>query len=430
MTRTRQPKAAWPIAPMILLVTVSCGGESASDSAESTTSGSDATSSTNPSTTSAGSGGSDGTTTGSGTTSSGASTTASGVSSSSGGASNASVGASNSSGGSAASGGASDSSASDTSSGGAAGGSGGSPVESLCPESPPQNGGACDEAWIDPAGFVGAHCAWGTDPRPECRVRGLCLNGEWMITEPEAARCGEPALPSSCPEAPAPIGSTCEMANLECWYDDGTRCVCSPCMGGSEWPVCGIIDPPEWACTTPDRACPNPLPNAGDTCEDELQCGLDCELPISCQDGVWQWGQNGCPICAAPNTPIATPSGDRPIASLAVGDVVYSVEDQAIVAVPIVRVGSTPVVRHHVVRVRLGDGSVLEISPGHPTADGRTFAELVPGSALDGSHTIVSAELVPYRYARTYDILPATASGTYFAAGALIGSTLASSAQP
>jgi hypothetical protein len=112
------------------------------------------------------------------------------------------------------------------------------------------------------------------------------------------------------------------------------------------------------------------------------------------------------------------------MASLGVGDLVYSVEDQAIVAVPILRVGSTPVVRHQVMRVILTDGSVLEISPGHPTADGHTFAELVPGSALDESHRVVSAELVPYRYHRTYDILPATPSGTYFAAGALIGSTI------
>jgi hypothetical protein len=74
-------------------------------------------------------------------------------------------------------------------------------------------------------------------------------------------------------------------------------------------------------------------------------------------------------------------------------------------------------------RVSLADGSVLEISPGHPTADGRTFAALPPGSMLDESHRVVSAELVPYRYDRTYDILPATKSGTYVAAGALVGST-------
>jgi hypothetical protein len=70
------------------------------------------------------------------------------------------------------------------------------------------------------------------------------------------------------------------------------------------------------------------------------------------------------------------------------------------------------------------DGAVLEISPGHPTADGRTFGDLARGSRLDDSHTVDSAELVPYRFDRTYDILPASSTGTYFAAGALVGSTL------
>jgi hypothetical protein len=39
---------------------------------------------------------------------------------------------------------------------------------------------------------------------------------------------------------------------------------------------------------------------------------------------------------------------------------------------------------HHVVRVHASDGRVLELSPGHPTADGRTFADLRVGTHLDG----------------------------------------------
>jgi hypothetical protein len=131
-----------------------------------------------------------------------------------------------------------------------------------------------------------------------------------------------------------------------------------------------------------------------------------------------------CPICAAPNTPIATPNGDRPIASLRVGDLVYSVDHGAIVSVPLERVGRTPVASHRVMRVVLTDGAVLEISAGHPTADGRKFGELTAGSALDESHAVASAELVPYAYDATYDVLPASSTGTYFAAGALIASTL------
>ncbi len=39
---------------------------------------------------------------------------------------------------------------------------------------------------------------------------------------------------------------------------------------------------------------------------------------------------------------------------------------------------------------------------------------------------MVSVETVPYAHEMTYDILPGSDSGTYFASGALVGSTLAS----
>ena len=128
-------------------------------------------------------------------------------------------------------------------------------------------------------------------------------------------------------------------------------------------------------------------------------------------------------MCAAPDTPIATPDGELPIASLRVGDLVYSEDHDAIVAVPLLEVGHTSVTHHRVVRVTLEDGRVLEISAGHPTADGRTFGDLLAGGKLD-DHSIRSAELVPYVYDATFDILPASSTGTYYAAGALIGSTL------
>jgi hypothetical protein len=103
---------------------------------------------------------------------------------------------------------------------------------------------------------------------------------------------------------------------------------------------------------------------------------------------------------------------------------VYSVDHDAISAVPLLKVGHTSVSQHRVVRVALEDGRVLQISPGHPTADGRTFADLLAGGQLDAEHPVRSAELVPYSYDATYDILPASSTGTYYAAGALIGSTL------
>ena len=131
-----------------------------------------------------------------------------------------------------------------------------------------------------------------------------------------------------------------------------------------------------------------------------------------------------CPICASPDTPIATPDGEQPIASLRVGDLVYSEDHDAIVVVPLLKVEHTSVKRHRVMRVTLESGRVLEISPGHPTADGRRFGDLLAGSTLDAEHWVRSAELVPYTYDATFDILPASSTGTYYAAGALIGSTL------
>jgi hypothetical protein len=111
---------------------------------------------------------------------------------------------------------------------------------------------------------------------------------------------------------------------------------------------------------------------------------------------------------------------------LRVGDLVYSTDHGAIVAVPIRAVHREPVTGiHTVVQVTLASGAVLDVSRGHPTADARTFGELRPGDSLGGSLVIGVETSVPYPHAFTYDILPSSSDGTYFAAGALIGSTLA-----
>lgn len=43
---------------------------------------------------------------------------------------------------------------------------------------------------------------------------------------------------------------------------------------------------------------------------------------------------------------------------------------------------------------------------------------------MDALHTVASVATVPYLHDATYDILPASSTGTYFAAGVEIGSTL------
>jgi hypothetical protein len=133
----------------------------------------------------------------------------------------------------------------------------------------------------------------------------------------------------------------------------------------------------------------------------------------------------GCPlcVCASPDTPIATPDGERVVASLRVGDRVLSVDHGRVVDVPILAVHRTAAPNHHVVQVKLANGSILEISAPHPTADGRTFGDLRRGDDLGGV-AIEEVRSVPYASSYTYDILPASDSGTYFAGGVLIGSTL------
>lgn len=310
-----------------------------------------------------------------------------------------------------------------------------------CPETPPTNGCPCPKSAASTPGIF--RCSWGDDARPYCRTAATCLEGKWSLLDGRtlnAEMCSAPLLPPDCPVQPQADGAGCAYSDcgLDCWYGDGTNCAClkfSFCAGSSE-PVCSPNSfPSTWYCAHLTSGCPVPLPQAGSPCGvPDLICQTlarewDYSLSpiIECEGGVWQYRYGSCPTCAAPDTPIATPNGDRAIASLRVGDLVYSVDHDAIVAVPLLRAQRTllsPGGRHHVMRVLLQDGHVLRISPGHPTSDGRPFATLNAGSALDAQHTVVSAELVRYKEGATYDVLPASDTGTYFAAGALIGSTL------
>jgi hypothetical protein len=142
--------------------------------------------------------------------------------------------------------------------------------------------------------------------------------------------------------------------------------------------------------------------------------------------GTCPAGCTAC-VCNPEGTLIAGPSGNRAIETLAEGDRVYSVHQGRLVTVAIKRIHRVPVHDHLVVRVVFANGAVLRESPRHPTADGRAFGELGPGDEIDGLR-IVAAALVPYSGAATWDILPDSDSGAYFADGVLVGSTLAEGA--
>jgi len=192
--------------------------------------------------------------------------------------------------------------------------------------------------------------------------------------------------------------------------DNGT-CAKPPCGAGTS---CGSGETCcDSACCTVGKLCcfvPGPVGPTPATCTDPI-------------DGTCPMGCVTC-TCLSPLTPIATPGGPVPVALIGEGDLVYSVHGAGIRAVPVRLVRQTPVTGHSVLRVWLDNGQPIEVSGGHPTADGRTFDRLRAGDLL-GNVAITAIRPVPYAHGYTYDILPDSDSGTYFAGGALIGSTFA-----
>lgn len=221
----------------------------------------------------------------------------------------------------------------------------------------------------------------------------VCCEGRCVDPRNDPSNCGE--CGAVCPESASYCdGGTCTATPCQTTCaDDATCCGTACCVSGT---ICCRFDGPVRTgptCVTPSD---------GGTC------------PTSCSPLC---------VCAAPDTPIATPDGERPLADLRPGDLVYSVDGGRIVAVPIARTQRTPVVDHWVVRGVLDDGSTFEVSPAHPLGDGRTFAELRPGTRL-GGRLLLEVTTVPYEHAATHDILPASDTGAYFVHGVLVGSTL------
>jgi hypothetical protein len=227
---------------------------------------------------------------------------------------------------------------------------------------------------------------------PNCGFK--CCGPECINTGNDINNCG------AC-------GTVCPGPNPYC---NNGKCDKPPCQGPT--------------CAAGTNCCEADCCKAGELCC-EVNAGAS---RIACTPAT---AKGTCPlgcaqcVCTAPSTPIATPTGERAISELKVGDLVYSVDHGALKAVPIVLTNRVRVTgAHQMVQVRLSSGSVLSISPSHPTADGRTFADLISGGRLDDVE-LVSVRRVPYSEAYTYDILPDSDSGAYFAGGVLIGTTLA-----
>jgi hypothetical protein len=179
-----------------------------------------------------------------------------------------------------------------------------------------------------------------------------------------------------------------------------------------------IYETNQWSEPTPQIYCPGALHLASGT-----TIAWNIFYPVMDVTNPVIGNPAGFGVCLSPETPIATPDGERPVASLHVGDIVMSMDHGKLRPTPLVRVSHTPGVNHHVVAVTLANGRVLHVSEGHPTAEGRLFRDLSPGDLL-GDEAVVSVQSIAYDHDATYDIEPASDTATYVAGGALIGSTL------
>ncbi len=247
-------------------------------------------------------------------------------------------------------------------------------------------GGTSGTSGTSGASGTGGDCA------ADCAGSGLiCCAGRCVNTGNDLKNCG--ACGNAC-EGPFP-------------YCDNGTCGAPPCFGT--------------ACAGNTTCCGSECCGLGQIC-----CTVNVGPSVTeCSEPVDGTCPVGCPlcVCADPDTPVATPTGEVPIAALRVGDLVYSMDGGHLAVVPVARVNRAAARDHRVVRVLLETGRTLDVSARHPTADLRTFGDLVAGTQIDGVR-VTDVRTVPYRHDATYDILPRSDSGTYFAAGVLIGSTL------
>lgn len=161
----------------------------------------------------------------------------------------------------------------------------------VCALSPPTVGNACSSE--------GTLCAYGEDPRWQCRDRFRCTLGVWTA---EAALADCDALPpETCPASrELASGTACSTEGAICNYD-GLACACTRCP--NPYPLCMPLDAPIWACEAPNAndSCPAAIPNAGSECTTEsLECHYGCEDAHDrvCVGGIWIEASSagGCPV--------------------------------------------------------------------------------------------------------------------------------------
>jgi hypothetical protein len=94
------------------------------------------------------------------------------------------------------------------------------------------------------------------------------------------------------------------------------------------------------------------------------------------------------------------------------------------IASMITKTAATPVpLPFRAVRIELNDGRSVTASPGHPTAEGRAIVDYQVGDRLDGAQ-VVKTEFINYESAMTFDFLPDSTTGLYWADKIILESTL------
>jgi hypothetical protein len=135
---------------------------------------------------------------------------------------------------------------------------------------------------------------------------------------------------------------------------------------------------------------------------------------------------NTRPICLAVGTLIDTPGGLLQVEQLHKGTIVWTVDNSGKrVPTAVVETVVTPVPpSFQILRISLSDGRTVSASPGHPSAQGLALGTYQTGDILDGA-LVITVEYMTYHSDATYDLLPDSTTGLYWANGILLRSTLA-----
>lgn len=275
-------------------------------------------------------------------------------------------------------------------------------------------------------GRVSPHCQFAPCPQPispppstnlQCKSDTDCPSQNYICEAIEGIGTvypnneGQPGFTITKGVCKKKTGNICNataqcVAGLICHENICTEPVGRACAGSNDYSC-----PRGYQCI---QSCGPPVPRDGDPPPPYF-----CELnEIARQPKV-------CPICLASNTTIATPKGEVNVKNITVGMRVWSQNKEGEkIESTVIAISHTPVPKtHHVIHLVLSDGREVWVSPDHPTTNTVPVRELHIGDSYDGASVRIS-ETIPYWDEETYDILPDSATGYYWANDILLGSTL------